>query len=175
LEALEYLRGLHIAHLDVRSDNILMSKLGVLKLADFSSATITTVGSKQNLTQGQPPYWMAPEMRRGDPYDPHEADVWSVGATIWEVAEGDPPFIELEDSQDFLDRWPALSSADQLSPQFHDFLRLCSEPTGKRPRAMELLRTAFTKQACSHSRMVELLSQVREMEEGTKERHPHST
>ncbi|KAJ7446635.1 hypothetical protein FB451DRAFT_1390771 [Mycena latifolia] len=36
-------------------------------------------------------YWQAPEVRSG-PYDPLKVDVWSVGATVWELAKGTPLF-----------------------------------------------------------------------------------
>lgn len=56
LEGLDYLQSLDIAHRDVRSDNLLVSKTGLLKLTDFSSATVTSkTASKRKSTQGQPP------------------------------------------------------------------------------------------------------------------------
>jgi len=118
-------------------------------------------------TQGQPPYWMAPEMLRGQLYDPHEADVWSCGATCWEIAEGDPPFIDIEDPRQFTDTWPPLEHAETYTQAFHDFLSLCSKPAGQRPRAVELLRTAFIKSASERSEVVDLLSRVRELEEAS--------
>ncbi|KAG8929622.1 hypothetical protein FRC00_001432 [Tulasnella sp. 408] len=170
LEGLDYLQSLDIAHRDVRSDNLLVSRAGVLKLTDFSSATVTPkTASKRKSTQGQPPYWMAPEMRRGQAYDPHEADIWSVGATLWEVAQGDPPFIEVEDPRKFLDQLPELSEPEQFSKHFHDFLGLCSQGPGHRPRAVELLRTPFAQSASSPSEIVRLLSQVRRMEDEMKQ------
>ncbi|KAG8977770.1 hypothetical protein FRB90_008698 [Tulasnella sp. 427] len=170
LEGLDYLQSLDIAHRDVRSDNLLVSKTGSLKLTDFSSATITSkTASKRHSTQGQPPYWMAPEMRKGQAYDPHEADIWSVGATVWEVAQGDPPFIEVEDSRKFLDQLPELSEPEQFSDDFHDFLALCSQVSGQRPRAVELLRTPFVRAASSPDEIVGLLGQVRKMEDEMKQ------
>ncbi|KAG8944037.1 hypothetical protein FRC04_002232 [Tulasnella sp. 424] len=170
LEGLDYLQGLDIAHRDVRSDNLLVSRTGLLKLADFSSATMTSkTACKRRSTQGQPPYWMAPEMRRGQAYDPHEADIWSVGATVWEVAQGDPPFIEVEDPRKFLDQLPELDEPERFSEHFHDFLRLCGQDPGQRPRAVELLRTPFVKSASSPAEIVRLLAQVRRMEDEMKQ------
>ncbi|KAG8963521.1 hypothetical protein FRC03_002878 [Tulasnella sp. 419] len=146
LSGLDYLQGLNVAHRDVRSDNLLFSKSGALKLADFSNATLTSAtNSKRTSVSGQPPYWMAPEMRKGLPYDPHEADIWSTGATVWEVCKGDPPFIEIEDPSFFKDFYPPLedgSGSRKWSKELKSFLRFCESESGKRPRAVELLRVS---------------------------------
>lgn len=78
-------------------------------------------------------------MRLGRPYDANLVDVWSVGATVWEIIEGSPPFLEIEDPREFGDRWPALRRATEFSVALHQFLRLCSELDDWRPRAAELL------------------------------------
>ncbi|SRR5258708_27321250 len=79
---------------------------------------------------------------RGRPYNAHLADVWSVGATIWEVFEGTPPFLDAENSADLGDRWPTLKRNSELSASLHQFLRLCSEADDWRPRADELLEVS---------------------------------
>jgi serine/threonine protein kinase len=66
-------------------------------------------------------------------------DVWSVGATIWEIIEGSPPFLDIEDPSDFGDRWPPLQRANEFSVSLHQFLRLCSEMDDWRPHPDELL------------------------------------
>ncbi|KAG8852605.1 hypothetical protein FRB96_008604 [Tulasnella sp. 330] len=168
LEGLDYLRSFRIAHRDVRSDNILLSRAGVLKLADFSNATLTSALSKRSSVYSQPPYWMAPDMRRGQPYDPHEADVWSVGATVWEIVEGDPPFIDTQDTKNFQDRWPPLSAEKDHSDELQDFLHQCSEPARSRPRASELLHSPFVLNAGPRTNIIELLDAVRLLEQGAK-------
>ncbi|KAG9005672.1 hypothetical protein FRB93_009598 [Tulasnella sp. JGI-2019a] len=169
LQGLDYLQNLNIAHRDVRSDNLLLSRSGVLKLSDFSNATqIRPTESKRSSVYGQPPYWMDPEMRRGQPYDPYAADIWSVGATVWEVVEGDPPFINIEDTKNFPDRWPPLSAPEDYSPELEEFLSQCSQPAKRRPRADKLLQSPFVQSAGPRSCVVDLLKQVRALERATK-------
>lgn len=78
---------------------------------------------------------------RSGAYDARKVDVWSTGATAWEMAEAEPPFMDLDvkDPQQLPTRWPALSQSDIYSPSFHDFLSLCSNPPLSRPSPNDLL------------------------------------
>ncbi|KAF8315806.1 kinase-like protein [Clavulina sp. PMI_390] len=165
LTGIAYLETLNIAHRDVRSDNLLITRDGFVKLADFSQAVVTQKGQLLDSVVPVPPYWMAPEMRLGRPYDPHLVDVWSVGATVWEIIEGSPPFLDIEDPRDFGERWPALRRTD-FSVALHQFLRISSEPDDWRPRAAELLESPFIRNACDRSEIVTLLAEVRVLEDG---------
>lgn len=91
-------------------------------------------------------YWQAPEIRLG-PYDPLKVDVWSLGATVWEMAETSPPFSnegKAADAREMSvvldDRWPPLSNPRLYSPAFQDFLMDCSEPAESRPDPEELAK-----------------------------------
>ncbi|KAF9517419.1 hypothetical protein BS47DRAFT_1291079 [Hydnum rufescens UP504] len=170
LSGLAYLEGLSIAHRDVRSDNLLLSRIGILKLADFSHAVVTQRNELFTSVIPVPPYWMAPEMRLGRPYNAHLVDVWSVGATIWEIIEGSPPFLDIEDPSDFGDRWPPLQRANEFSVSLHQFLRLCSEMDDWRPHPDELLDTPFVQGACPRREIVTLLAEVRLLEDGLGDR-----
>jgi len=166
LLALEYLQKHRIAHRDVRSDNLLLNSHGVLKLADFSNAVLVTRESPACTDPAGVVYWQAPEIRSG-PYNPLKVDVWSLGATVWEMAQAEPPFA---DTQEYTDRWPPLSHPELYSPAFHEFLRFCSEPAGPRPNPSDLTKNPFILNACGRPVIIQLLSQCMAIEKMLQER-----
>ncbi|KIJ24160.1 hypothetical protein M422DRAFT_137603, partial [Sphaerobolus stellatus SS14] len=168
LLALVFLNENGIAHRDVRSDNLLINADGVLKLADFSNAV--RFSSRDPTVYGIVGihHWQAPEVRKGH-YDASKVDVWSLGATIWECAEMIPPFTDIDDPAALGVRWPPLTRRDQLSHDFHDFLRLCSEPSSQRPLPSKLVRTPFIQRACPREDILDFLNLCRSIEEGLQQ------
>lgn len=67
-----------------------------------------------------------------------------MGATIWETAESEPPFADVQDPRQIDDRWPSLKQPEIYSRSFHDFLRLCSEPSSSRPDPSALLNVRLS-------------------------------
>ncbi|KAI0063356.1 kinase-like protein [Artomyces pyxidatus] len=164
LLALSYIRKQHIAHRDLRSDNLLLNRDGVLKISDFSSAVRAPPGTPKSSENVGVIYWQAPEMRTGL-YDPLKVDVWSLGATTWELVEGEPPFSDVQDTRQIGQQLPPLSNPDIFSRSFHDFLHLCSQPVGSRPDPDELLNAHYIRTACPRSAIVQMLAQCKSIEE----------
>ncbi|KAJ7778484.1 kinase-like domain-containing protein [Mycena metata] len=161
LQALDYLQRHRIAHCDLRSDNLLLNRQGVLKLADFSSAVLATSDIAFATSPVGVMYWQAPEVRSGS-YDPLKIDVWSVGATVWELAEGRPPF---SDTHEPAHRWPPISDPTLYPPSFHDFLHVCSAPAMIRPSPRDLLEAPYLQKACGRPVIVQLLARCTEIED----------
>jgi len=158
LEGLTYLAERYIAHRDLRSDNALISKNGVVKLTEFSSAVRVSPDDRIRSDNVGVIYWQAPEIRKGK-YDVMLVDIWSLGATVWELIEGTTPF---EGQAEVADRFPELSGSEVLL----DFLEMCSSPPHYRPPAQMLLKASFVKKACLRSEIVQLLTRARDLEQG---------
>src|SRR6266702_417431 len=73
-------------------------------------------------------------------YDPLKVDVWSLGATTWELAHGELPFSDVQDMRQITGhQLPPVRQPETLSRSFHDFLHLCSQPVASRSDPDELL------------------------------------
>jgi NIMA (never in mitosis gene a)-related kinase 1/4/5 len=89
--ALMFMHVKHILHRDVKSQNIFIDDNGVLRLGDFGiSRELTSTNAKLNTTAGTP-YFMAPEVLQGIPYD-SKADMWSLGVVAYELITFQKPF-----------------------------------------------------------------------------------
>ncbi|KAJ7945277.1 protein kinase family protein [Quillaja saponaria] len=90
---LKVLHSHHIIHRDLKPENILLSSSegdAVLKIADFGLSRTVHPGDYAETVCGSPPY-MAPEVLQFQRYD-EKADMWSVGAILFELLNGYPPF-----------------------------------------------------------------------------------
>ncbi|TWT63514.1 serine/threonine protein kinase [Rubinisphaera italica] len=84
-----------IVHRDIKPENIMISRKGIVKIADFGLAQLTLSGERMNLTQegvtmGTPLY-MSPEQVKGNKVD-HRSDIYSLGVTCYHMLAGRPPF-----------------------------------------------------------------------------------
>ena len=93
------------------------------------------------------PYWMAPEVIQEIGYD-CVADIWSLGITALEMAEGKPPYGDIHPMRAIFmiptKPPPTFKDCDRWSPQFIDFVSRCLVKTPeKRATASQLLHSDF--------------------------------
>jgi len=169
LKGLQYMHRLHRIHRDIKSDNILMNMQGEIKLADFGyAAQLTKQKQKRNTIVGTP-YWMAPELIRGQSYDT-KVDVWSTGIMCMEMAEGEPPYMEFPPLRALFlittKGIPPLKDQRRWSPVFKDFVSKCLEKEPEhRPDSAEALKHPFLKTACEPADIAQLIEKARALKE----------
>ncbi|OCT71650.1 hypothetical protein XELAEV_18034629mg [Xenopus laevis] len=183
LEALIYLHESKIIHRDLKAGNILLTLDGDVKLADFGvSAKNTRTLQRRDSFIGTP-YWMAPEVvmcetSKDRPYD-FKADVWSLGVTLIEMAQIEPPHHELNPMRVLLkiakSEPPTLAQPSRWSPEFNDFLKKCLEKNlDARWTTAQLLQHPFVTVVNSNKPLRELIAEAKaevleEVEESKEE------
>ena len=95
LEGLEYLHAHSIIHRDIKGANILVDRNGICKLSDFGGAKIIKEDFEKTSTMRGTPNWMAPEVIKYNE-NTRFSDIWSVGCTVIEMINGEPPFSNIK-------------------------------------------------------------------------------
>jgi p21-activated kinase 1 len=160
LRALTAIHASNLIYRDIKSDNVLVTKSGELKLSDFGYVAELETSEEKRTTVCGTPYWMAPEIIEGSPYG-KEVDIWSLGILAIELAKGEPPFISEPPMKAMYlivaEGVMSSTNTTQLSHGLSDFMHSClrKDPT-KRPTARQLLGHPFLKKACSQQEMAHL-------------------
>eukprot|EP00177_Eucheuma_denticulatum_P007966 GFKZ01014509.1.p1 GENE.GFKZ01014509.1~~GFKZ01014509.1.p1 ORF type:complete len:1434 (-),score=190.04 GFKZ01014509.1:1509-5540(-) len=150
LNALEYFHGNGQIHRDVKAANLMFDSHGNTMLSDYGMMGWMVEGGwdrKQRQTFVGTPCWMAPEvMEQAEGYD-YKADIWSLGITAIELAQGRAPYINYAPMKVLFltlqNPPPTLADevADRFSPKFKDFVRVCLQKDPReRPSAKQLLK-----------------------------------
>jgi serine/threonine protein kinase len=169
--SLEVLKGLSFMHhrfrihRDIKSDNVLLGLEGEVKLADFGFAAQLTSEVDARTSKVGTNAWMAPEVILQKQYG-HSADIWSFGMLCLEMAEQEPPYLNIPQLQRFhkivYDPPPTLKSPKSWSPEFNDFISkaLVKDPD-KRATVDLLLYHPFIRQACTGEEFAKKVQSVR--------------
>ncbi|XP_035812381.2 STE20-like serine/threonine-protein kinase isoform X3 [Amphiprion ocellaris] len=170
LEALIYLHENKVIHRDLKAGNILLSLEGDVKLADFGVSAKNTKTLQRRDSFIGTPYWMAPEVvmcetSKDRPYD-YKADIWSLGVTLIELAQIEPPNHEMNPMRVLLkiakSEPPTLMHPSRWSPEFNDFLRKALDKNvDNRWGAPQLLQHPFVTSVTDSKPLRELIAEAK--------------
>jgi eukaryotic-like serine/threonine-protein kinase len=169
LQATEALAEAHaqgIIHRDLKPSNLFLTRGAdsspVIKVLDFGAAKTTTFGAETPLTAPTgvvgTPLFMAPEqMRSQGPIDAR-ADIWSLGATLYTLLTGKPPFSAgslVEIHEHILRGAPCLSASRPDAPAALEaiVLRCMQTEPGERYASVAELAEALAAVAPEHARI----------------------
>ncbi|KAL5004023.1 hypothetical protein ScPMuIL_017479 [Solemya velum] len=153
LRGLAHLHSNRVIHRDIKGQNVLLTDNAEVKLVDFGvSAQLDKTIGRRNTFIGTP-YWMAPEVIACDEnpdatYD-NRSDLWSLGITAIEMAEGKPPLCDMHPMRALFliprNPPPRLKSS-KWNSKFHSFIESCLiKDYTQRLNTEQLLRHQFIK------------------------------
>ncbi|CAB1340969.1 unnamed protein product, partial [Coregonus sp. 'balchen'] len=151
---LTHLHQHKVIHRDIKGQNVLLTENAEVKLVDFGvSAQLDRTVGRRNTFIGTP-YWMAPEVIACDEnpeatYD-FKSDLWSLGITAIEMAEGAPPLCDMHPMRALflIPRNPAPRlKSKKWSKKFQSFIESCLVKShGQRPNTEQLLKHPFIRE-----------------------------
>ncbi|XP_075897511.1 cyclin-dependent kinase 15 [Nelusetta ayraudi] len=130
LRALGYIHSRRIIHRDLKPQNLLISYLGELKMADFGLARSKTVPSHTFSSEVVTLWYRPPDVLLGSTHYSTALDMWGAGCIFVEMLQGAPAFLgeadELEQLQTIWtvlgvpteDTWPGVSVLPRYHPEF---------------------------------------------------------
>jgi serine/threonine-protein kinase len=140
-DALGYAHKLSIVHRDIKPANVMLTDNNQVKVTDFGIAKLLLAGKDATRSGSQvigTPLYMSPEQIRGDAVD-GRTDIYSLGATMYEMATGRPPFLDGNIEYHHLHTPPA-PLPDNVPPPFAEIiLKALAKAPGDRFQSTEEL------------------------------------
>ena len=166
LLGLLYLHEHKIIHRDIKAANLLLTAKGECKLADFGVSKRLNNTMAKTRTMIGTPYWMAPEVvdskkRTHSGYN-YTADIWSLGITMIECAEGRPPLAHVFPMRAIFlipsKPPPTLKNPKVWPATLTDFLAKCLVKDYKRrPSARDMLKHPYVAKAPDRKVLADLV------------------
>ncbi|CAD8103019.1 unnamed protein product [Paramecium sonneborni] len=159
LKAIDYMHSHKKIHRDIKCGNILIDHLGNIKLADFGVSTQLVHTMADTDTVIGSPFWMSPEILLKSRYS-KKTDIWSLGITAIEMAEGEPPYSHIHPIRAMfaIKNNPPNSLSDQSkwSKEFNLFVKRCLTLDPKeRPSTKDLLQDPFFQKFCKNREYIQ--------------------
>jgi hypothetical protein len=155
-----------VLHLDIKPENVLVSRDGTVKVTDFGVSALSSAVGHGAASAGTPGY-APPEQLRGEEVD-QRSDEWSIGALAYELLTGRDPFPAgnaaqaIAAAESSTAREPSLSRRD-LSETVDDALLAALDPDpARRPRSVAALADALLPELGDPAAGRELLAEVAE-------------
>uniref|UniRef100_A0A8C0VUN9 mitogen-activated protein kinase n=1 Tax=Cyanistes caeruleus TaxID=156563 RepID=A0A8C0VUN9_CYACU len=128
LRGLAYIHQQHILHRDLKPQNLLISCLGELKLADFGLARAQSIPRQTYSSEVVTLWYRPPDVLLGATAYSSDIDIWSAGCIFVEMIQGQPIFAATSGTREQLekiwavlgdpteDTWPGLSKLPNYNP-----------------------------------------------------------
>jgi len=163
LKGLSFMHSNGFVHRDLKSNNIMLSIAGNIKLIDFGLCADLSDGPRAQMLGTA--YWMSPEMIKRLPHTT-KADVWSLGIVVLEMLLRGPPFASSRmlsmfkavcgETLDILD-----SSHVKIGDKVRSFLMNCVQPDPDvRLSCNELLKHSWVSNAVLDKELIVVLRTV---------------
>ena len=117
----------NVLHRDIKSDNVLYSGGGDIKITDLGFSCFLSEQAEWRKTKKGTPNWIAPEIVAGKFYS-KDIDVWSFGCFAYELATGNPPFHTVRNRRQLvynIINVPVPEIEGNWSAEFKDFVKCC--------------------------------------------------
>jgi len=172
LQGLVFLHSKNIIHRDIKSDNILLSMDGDIKLTDFGFCAQLSEQNSKRTTMVGTPYWMAPEVVTKKSYGP-KIDIWSLGIMVIEMVEGEPPYLNENPLRALYliatNGAPSVRHIEQQTAEFREFLENCLRvDPEERPTSDEALEYKFITNSGDVDVLVPLIKATKSIQNNLK-------